>query len=270
MVAPVTVAMRGDPGDSAGGQGSATGGVSTSVLNSLGVITQPITTSPTTPPTSSNPLVAQLETDEQALQTELQILSNQSQVTVADLTQLYTDSQAPQLGRHSRSARRALKQRPELVTTRPRRQYAPAPPVGHQLRARPTLPHCSRCHSDRGHHRVQRPGHDRHRLRRYRRPTSAPWPPTRPRSRPTKPTCTTARDSPSPTPTTTSTTTPTTPTPRRRLRHPRPHHPTLPRRAHLRPRPRPPPQRRPRLQPRLTPSIITKPPPPPPRHHRHR
>ena len=60
----------------------------TSDLNNLGVITSPVTASTTNPPTSSNPLIAQLQTDQQALQTEFQALSTRSGVTVADLTQL--------------------------------------------------------------------------------------------------------------------------------------------------------------------------------------
>ncbi len=57
-------------------------------------ITTPVTAPSTTPPTSSNLFVAQLQMDEQALQTELGSLSSKSGVTVADLTQLATDSQA--------------------------------------------------------------------------------------------------------------------------------------------------------------------------------
>jgi hypothetical protein len=72
---------------------SATATVFTSILNNLGVITTPVTVPPTTVPTSSNPLVAQLQKDQQALQTELASLSAKSGVTVADLTKLASDSQ---------------------------------------------------------------------------------------------------------------------------------------------------------------------------------
>ena len=57
-------------------------------------MSSPINTAPTNPPASSNTLVAQAQTDEEALQTELQGLASKSGVTASDLTQLNTDSQA--------------------------------------------------------------------------------------------------------------------------------------------------------------------------------
>ena len=111
----------------------------TSVLNSLGVITQPITTSPTTPPTSSNPLVAQLQTDEQALQTELQ----------TPLEQVAGDRRRPdpalyrqpgaRLGRH-----RSQPVGPEAGPLRPGRGDDRQHHGHHGLRPRPSSPDCSR------------------------------------------------------------------------------------------------------------------------------
>ena len=66
----------------------------TSILNNIGVMTSQINSTPTNPPTSTNSLVAQLQTDEDALQKELKSLAGKSAVTAADLTQLSTDSQA--------------------------------------------------------------------------------------------------------------------------------------------------------------------------------
>ncbi len=94
---------NGGGGDNDGGRGGSTGGgehgglvsgnVLTSILNQIGVITTSPATSTTTPPTSSNPLVTQLQMDEQTLQTELQTLALKSAVTVSDVTRLITDSQ---------------------------------------------------------------------------------------------------------------------------------------------------------------------------------
>jgi len=75
------------------GEGQAASAL-TSALENVGVFTSPITTGSTTPPTSTNTLVAQLQTDQNALQTELQSLASKTGVTVGDLTQLSLDSQA--------------------------------------------------------------------------------------------------------------------------------------------------------------------------------
>ncbi len=66
----------------------------TSALEDLGVFTSPLATSTPPPTTSSNTLVAQVQTDQEALQTELQSLASKTGVTVGDLTQLSLDSQA--------------------------------------------------------------------------------------------------------------------------------------------------------------------------------
>ena len=63
-------------------------------LSSLGVLTTAVPAPAASTTTSSNPLVAQLQTDQKALQTELNSLSAKSKVTVADLTALDSASQA--------------------------------------------------------------------------------------------------------------------------------------------------------------------------------
>ncbi len=97
--ADLTSLQNGGPGaggghGGGGGGGGGSGRLLTSILNTIGVMSSPINTAPTNPPASSNTLVAQLQTDEEALQTELQGLASKSGVTASDLTQLNTDSQA--------------------------------------------------------------------------------------------------------------------------------------------------------------------------------
>ena len=76
------------------GGGSAGGEAMIQDLNNLGILTSPVIAGSTSAATNTNATVAQLQTDEQALQTELQTLSSKSGVTATDLTQLLTDSQA--------------------------------------------------------------------------------------------------------------------------------------------------------------------------------
>jgi cell division protein FtsB len=82
-----------------GGQfGQGVGGLSAS-LNEIGVVTHPVISAavPEGPGLgwwlSQNPNFTQLQTDQKALQTELQTLAAKSAVTVADLTNLATDNQ---------------------------------------------------------------------------------------------------------------------------------------------------------------------------------
>ena len=88
----------GQGGSSGGGEhgGSAAGNMLTSILNQLGVITTPPATSTATPPTSSNPLVTQLQTDEQAAsnRARYRCAAPASAVTVSDVTKLITDTQS--------------------------------------------------------------------------------------------------------------------------------------------------------------------------------
>ena len=68
------------------GGGSAGGEALIQDLNNLGVLTSPVIAGSTSAATNTNATVAQLQTDEQALQTELQTLSSKSGVTATDLT----------------------------------------------------------------------------------------------------------------------------------------------------------------------------------------
>jgi hypothetical protein len=81
-----------------GGGGGGSSRQLTSILNNIGVMTGPINSTPTNSPTGSNTLVAQLQTDEEGLATELQSLASKSGVTASDLSQLNTDSQALSAG----------------------------------------------------------------------------------------------------------------------------------------------------------------------------